>query len=118
MHQALLIIDVQPSSPQWLIDGILPLIGTLPSAATVERHDESKTPFQKQLGWHPAPDDDSLIQADRIFIKHGYAPSSQTIEYLQSLKKALDRVGIQIMDLLFKSYEGCVSSVERRYLQI
>jgi hypothetical protein len=35
-------------------------------------HDESKTPFQKQLGWHPAPDDDSLIQADRIFIKHGY----------------------------------------------
>ena len=45
-----------------------------------------KTPFQKQLGWHPAPDDDSLIQADRIFIKHGYAPSPQTIEYLHSLK--------------------------------
>ena len=88
MHQALLIIDVQPSftPPQWLIDGIRPLIGTLPSAATVERHDESKPPFQKQLGWHPAPDDDSLIQADRIFIKHGYAPSPQTIEYLQSLK--------------------------------
>ena len=88
MRQALLIIDVQPSftPPQWLIDDIRTLIGTLPSAATVERHDESKTPFQKQLGWHPAPDDDSLIQADRIFIKHGYAPSPQTIEYLQSLK--------------------------------
>jgi nicotinamidase-related amidase len=55
MHQALLIIDVQPSftPPQWLIDGIRSLIGTLPSAATAERHDESKTPFQKQLGWHP-----------------------------------------------------------------
>src|SRR5471030_1813977 len=47
MHQALLIIDIQPSfaPPQWLIDGIQKLIGTLPSVATVERHDESKTPF-------------------------------------------------------------------------
>nr|WP_180204363.1 cysteine hydrolase family protein [Pseudomonas sp. SbOxS1]NYU04228.1 cysteine hydrolase family protein [Pseudomonas sp. SbOxS1] len=88
MRQALLIIDVQPSftPPQWLVDGIRPLIGTLPSVATVERHDESITPFQKQLGWQPAPDDDSLIEADRIFIKHGYAPSPETIEYLLSLK--------------------------------
>lgn len=92
MRQALLIIDVQPSftPPQWLIDGIRKLIGTLPSVATVERHDESITPFQKQLGWHPAPDDDSLIPADRIFIKNGYAPSPETIEYLKSLK--VDRV--------------------------
>lgn len=92
MQQALLIIDVQPSfaPPQWLIDGIQTLIGTLPSVATVERHDESRTPFQKQLGWQPAPDDDSLIQADRIFIKHGYAPSPETIEYLKSLN--VDRV--------------------------
>ncbi|KJZ63679.1 isochorismatase family protein [Pseudomonas fluorescens] len=92
MRQALLIIDVQPgfAPPQWLIEGIQTLIGTLPSVATVERHDESKTPFQKQLGWHPAPDDDSLIQADRIFIKHGYAPSPETIDYLKSLK--VDRV--------------------------
>jgi hypothetical protein len=46
---SLLIIDVQPSftPPQWLIDGIRALIGTQPSAATVEQHDESKTPFQK-----------------------------------------------------------------------
>jgi nicotinamidase-related amidase len=92
MRQALLIIDVQPSfaPPQWLIDGIRKLIGTLPSVATVERHDESITPFQKQLGWHPAPYDDSLIPADRLFIKHGYAPSPETIEYLKSLK--VDRV--------------------------
>ncbi len=92
MRQALLIIDMQPSfaSPQWLIDGIQILIGTLPSVVAIERHDESKTSFQKQLGWHPAPDDDSLIPADRVFIKHGYAPSPETIEYLKSLK--VDRV--------------------------
>lgn len=88
MHQALLIIDVQPSfaPPQWLVEGIQALIGTMPSVATVERHDESKTPFQKQLGWNPSSDDDSLIQADRIFIKYGYAPTAQTIDYLKSLK--------------------------------
>ncbi|MGY2168528.1 isochorismatase family protein [Pseudomonas gingeri] len=88
MRQALLIIDVQPSfsPPQWLIDGIRGLIGRMPSVATVERHDESITPFQRQLGWHPAPDDDSLVPADRIFIKHGYAPSPETIEYLKSLE--------------------------------
>ena len=87
MRQALLIIDVQPgfAPPQWLVDGIRALIGTLPSVATVARHDESITPFEKQLGWHPAPDDDSLIPADRIFIKHGYAPTPQTIDYLKSL---------------------------------
>ncbi|HEF4758870.1 TPA: cysteine hydrolase family protein [Pseudomonas putida] len=92
MNQALLIIDVQPcfAPPQWLINGINKLIGTLPSVATVERHDEAKTPFQRQLGWHPAPDDDSLIEADKVFIKHGYAPTPETIEYLKSLN--LDRV--------------------------
>ena len=92
MHQALLIVDVQPcfTPPQWLVDGIRKLIGTLPSVATVERHDESRTPFQKQLGWHPAPDDESLIQADRIFIKHGYAPTPETIDYLSGLQ--VDRV--------------------------
>ncbi|NWE45651.1 isochorismatase family protein [Pseudomonas gingeri] len=88
MRQTLLIIDVQPSfsPPQWLIDGIRGLIGRMPSVATVERHDEAITPFQRQLGWHPAPDDDSLVPADRIFIKHGYAPSPETIEYLKSLE--------------------------------
>ena len=70
-----------------LIDGIQTLIGTLPCVATIERHDGSKTPFQKLP---PAPDDDNLIQTDRVFIKHGYAPSSETIEYLKSL--GVDRV--------------------------
>ncbi|NWA04511.1 cysteine hydrolase family protein [Pseudomonas gingeri] len=88
MRQALLIIDVQPSfsPPPWLVDGIMDLIGRMPSVATVERHDESITPFQRQLGWHPAPDDDSLVPADRIFIKHGYAPSPATIAYLKGLE--------------------------------
>ncbi|WP_085694994.1 MULTISPECIES: isochorismatase family protein [unclassified Pseudomonas] len=86
MHQTLLIIDIQPTfnPPTWLIDGIRPLIGLLPTVATIERHNESHTPFHRQLGWHPAPDDNCLIAADRIFIKHGYAPSSETLDYLKS----------------------------------
>lgn len=98
MRQVLLIIDVQPSfaPPDWLVEGINRLLGRMPSVATVERHDESVTPFARQLGWQPAPDDDSLIAADRIFIKHGYAPTPDTLLHLKSL--APDRVlvcGIQ-----------------------
>ncbi len=87
MRQVLLIIDVQPSftPPEWLVDGINTLLGRLPSVATVERHDESITPFTRQLGWQPAPNDQSLIAADRIFIKHGYAPTPETVAYLKSL---------------------------------
>lgn len=98
MRQVLLIIDVQPSfaPPDWLVEGINRLLGRMPSVATVERHDESVTPFARQLGWQPAPDDDSLIAADRIFVKHGYAPTPDTLLHLKSL--APDRVlvcGIQ-----------------------
>lgn len=52
MKQALLIIDIQPSfsPPEWLVEGIGKLIGTMPSVATVERHRETVTPFQRQLG--------------------------------------------------------------------
>jgi hypothetical protein len=50
----------------------------------------NQNPFQKQLGCHPAPDDASLIAADRIFIKHGYAPTPETIEYLKNLQ--VDRI--------------------------
>ncbi|MEN5171011.1 cysteine hydrolase family protein [Brevundimonas pondensis] len=87
MRQALLIIDVQPifNPPGWLITGINRLIGTMPSVATVERHDEAVTPFARQLGWTPAPDDDSLIKADVIHVKHGYAPTPETIAHLKSL---------------------------------
>jgi nicotinamidase-related amidase len=98
MKQALLIIDIQPSfnPPEWLVEGIAKLIGTMPSVATVERHMEAVTPFQRQLGWNPAPDDDSLIAADHIHIKYGYAPTPETVAYLKSLNP--DRVlvcGIQ-----------------------
>ncbi|UVE43799.1 cysteine hydrolase family protein [Pseudomonas chlororaphis] len=87
MRQVLLIIDVQPTfnPPDWLVDGINALLGQLPSVATVERHDESRTPFVRQLGWQPAANDHSLVAADRIFIKHGYAPTPETIAYLRSL---------------------------------
>ncbi|MEG1029458.1 MULTISPECIES: cysteine hydrolase family protein [unclassified Brevundimonas] len=87
MRQALLIIDVQPSfnPPTWLIESINRLIGTMPSVATVERHDEAVTPFARQLGWTPGPDDDSLIPADAIHVKHGYAPTSETIAHLKAL---------------------------------
>jgi len=52
MNQVLLIIDVQPcfNPPQWLVDGINRLLGRMPSVATVERHDESRTPFAPATG--------------------------------------------------------------------
>ncbi len=98
MKQALYIVDVQPSfnPPASLVAEISALAKTMPSIATVERHDESVTPFERQLGWQPGRDDVSLVPADRIFIKHGYAPPRDVIDYLLSLK--LDRVlvcGIQ-----------------------
>jgi nicotinamidase-related amidase len=88
MRQALLIIDVQPGfdPPQWLVEGIGRLIGTMPSVATVERHDEAVTPFRRQLGWVPAPDDDSLIAADYVHVKHGYGPPPETLAYLKGVK--------------------------------
>ena len=88
MQQALLIIDVQPSFTPMAhrrhphIDWPPP--APPPSNATTNPNPPSRNNSAGTR--HPAPDDDSLIQADRIFIKHGYAPSPQTIEYLQSLK--------------------------------
>jgi nicotinamidase-related amidase len=88
MRQALLIIDVQPSftPPPWLIANIAKLLPLMPSVATVERHDEAKVPFKGQLDWAPGASDDSLIKANRVFIKYGYAPTPETIAYLRDLK--------------------------------
>ena len=85
---ALMVIDVQPSfaPPEWLVTGIGALIGTMPSIATVERHDEARTPFQRQLGWAPGPSDDSLVPADRVFVKHGYLPPAEAIAHLVALR--------------------------------
>jgi nicotinamidase-related amidase len=88
MKQALLIVDVQPSFPipMEILQGIRELSAKLPSVATVERHDESVTPFEGQLGWKPGKADESLIAADRVFIKHGYLPPPAAIDYLRSLR--------------------------------
>lgn len=98
MRQALYIVDVQLSfkPPQRLVEDIAALALKMPSIASVERHDEKITPFERQLGWKPAKDDESLVAADRVFVKHGYLPPRDAIDYLLSLE--LDRVlvcGIQ-----------------------
>ncbi|MEA5669975.1 isochorismatase family protein [Pseudomonas sp. MH2] len=87
MRQALLIVDVQStfSPPEWLIDGIRALAAKLPAIASVELHDEQVTPFQQQLGWHPAREDESLIEADEVFVKHGYGQTAEAIDYLTRL---------------------------------
>ncbi len=98
MKQVLYIVDVQPSfNPLGkLVEDIASLARHMPSVASVERHDESITPFERQLGWKPGPSDTSLVPADRVFIKHGYAPTREAVDYLLSLTP--DRVlvcGIQ-----------------------
>jgi nicotinamidase-related amidase len=92
MKQALLIVDVQPSFPvpREILYGIRELGGLLPSVATVERHNESVTPFEAQLGWQPGEADESLVPADRVFVKHGYLLPPAAIEYLQGLQ--VDRI--------------------------
>jgi hypothetical protein len=88
MKQALLIVDVQPSFPvpMEILHGIRGLSAILPSVATVERHDESVTPFEGQLRWKPGKADETLISANRVFIKHGYLPPPAAIEYLRGLR--------------------------------
>ena len=98
MRQILLIVDVQTafSPPDWLVSGITQLMIHVSSVATIELHEESLTPFQSQLGWCPPAKDKCLVKPDRTFVKHGYAPSLETMEYLK--RKSPDRVlvcGIQ-----------------------
>lgn len=87
MRQALYVVDIQPSfePAQWLIEEVNVLAAQMPSAASVERHNEAVTPFEAQLGWKPGPDDHSLVKTDAIFIKYGYAPPHEAIAYLKSL---------------------------------
>lgn len=85
MGQALLIVDVQPcfNPPDWQVEGIKRFAPSMHSIATVERHDESITPFWRQLGWKPALDDQPLVATDKVFVKHGYAPPAALIRYLK-----------------------------------
>lgn len=92
MQQVLLIVDVQSTfnPPEWLVDGLRAFSAKIPTIATVEIHDEQVTPFQRQLGWHPAAQDENLIEADKVFIKHGYGQTAETLEYIKQL--GVDRV--------------------------
>lgn len=85
--QALLVIDVQPSFdvPPPIIKKIAALSQHFPTVATVERHDEAITPFERQLGWAPAPNDENLVPAQKVFIKHGYLPPAAMIDYLKAI---------------------------------
>jgi nicotinamidase-related amidase len=87
VRQVLLIVDVQStfSPPEWLVDGVRAFSAMIPTVASVELHDEQVTPFQQQLGWHPAAEDESLVEADQTFVKHGYGPTAEMIEYLRRL---------------------------------
>ncbi|WP_175752684.1 cysteine hydrolase family protein [Burkholderia ambifaria] len=87
MQQALLIVDIQPTfaPPEWLVTRVRALVGRLPTVATAERHDEARVPFERQLGWRPSRDDDSLIAADRVFVKHGYGLPVEVVEHLCAL---------------------------------
>lgn len=92
MKQALLIIDVQPSFavPPAIVDEIAALAQLMPSVATIERHDESVTPFARQLGWAPPAAEQGLVEADRLFVKHGYLLPAAAVDHLRAL--AVDRV--------------------------
>lgn len=87
MRQALLIVDVQStfSPSEKLVNGIRALSANIPAIASIELHDEQVTPFQRQLGWHPASDDIALVEADQVFVKHGYGQSPEAIAYLKGL---------------------------------
>ena len=86
--QALLVVDVQPSFavPRAIVDGIVALSRRFYTVATVERHDETVTPFERQLGWKPAAADEPLVPADRVFVKHGYLPPVALIAHLKALE--------------------------------
>lgn len=87
MRQVLLIVDVQStfSPPEWLVDKVRAFSARMPAIASIELHDEQVTPFDRQLGWHPAAEDESLVEADKVFVKHGYGPTTEMIEHIRQL---------------------------------
>nr|WP_314487618.1 hydrolase [uncultured Pseudomonas sp.] len=87
MRQVLLINDVQATfePPEWLVDGVRAFSARLLTLATLTLHDEARTPFQRQAGWHPARSDESLHEADRVFVKHGYGLPAEALDYLREL---------------------------------
>ncbi|MNH17690.1 Isochorismatase family protein [compost metagenome] len=61
------------------------LSATIPTIASLQLHDEQVTPFERQLGWHPAAEDECLVEADKVFVKQGYRQTAETIEYIRGL---------------------------------
>lgn len=86
-REAVLIVDVQPGfqPPEWLVERCQALADRFASVATVFRHNEGEVPFTAQLGWCPERIDGSLVQADHVFVKNGYAPSNGTVQHLKEL---------------------------------
>ncbi len=86
--QALLIVDVQPrfSPSPVLVENIKKLLPFMPSAATVQHHDEAKVPFLAQINWRANSEDACMFNADRVFIKYGYSPPPDAITYLRELQ--------------------------------
>ncbi|WP_455925763.1 isochorismatase family protein [Pseudomonas putida] len=87
MRQVLLIVDIKSTfnPPEWLVDGVRAFSAMIPTIASIELHDEQVTPFERQLGWHPAAEDESLVEADKVFIKHGYGQTREAIEYIRQM---------------------------------
>jgi nicotinamidase-related amidase len=78
MRQILLMVDVQAtfSPPEWLVEGVRELAERIPSVATIELHDETRTPFKSQLGWCPAVADKSLARFSSSTATHRRLPPS------------------------------------------
>lgn len=98
MKQALLVVDIQPcfDPPEWLVERCQLLSAKFPSIATVQRYDEDKVPFVRQLGWKPGSVDDTLVQADLTILKYGYGPPSDAVDHFKNWQ--VDRIlvcGIQ-----------------------
>ncbi|HEY5255109.1 MAG TPA: cysteine hydrolase family protein [Acidobacteriaceae bacterium] len=89
---ALFVVDVQASfeMPAAIIEKIAALTKRYYTIATVERHDEAVTPFERQLGWRPGVADECMIPTDRVFIKHGYLPPAEAIQHLK--ERGFERV--------------------------
>jgi len=49
------------------MDQVNVLLPNMMLVATIERHDESVVPFQKQLGWNPGTFDDCLRCKLRVY---------------------------------------------------
>ncbi|MDE9412799.1 cysteine hydrolase family protein [Acinetobacter nosocomialis] len=87
MKPVLLIIDVQSTfnPPNWLIQKLEKLLPSVHSIATIELHDESIVPFKSQLNWAPSEFDECPLKVEKVFIKYGYSPTDDLIQYFKGL---------------------------------